>query len=198
MSSLNRSVAGLVLAAGGSSRMGRPKQLLPYGGTTLLGHVLGNARACGFDQLIVALGGAVDEVRAGVDLHFADVVVNRDYGEGCSSSIGAALPAVDPRCDVLVLMLGAQPGVTPTSVRVLLARRHGAPIAVSRYENGVGHPFAFARETFAELASLHGDKGVWRLIDQRAGDVVEVRQHGTVPRDVDTWEDYEGLAAAPQ
>ena len=57
-------VTGLVLAAGGSQRLGRPKQLLPYGGGTLLGHVLGVARACRFDQLVVALGGAADEVRA--------------------------------------------------------------------------------------------------------------------------------------
>jgi molybdenum cofactor cytidylyltransferase len=197
-SPLNRSVAGLVLAAGGSSRLGRPKQLLPYDGTTLLGRVLDNARACGFDQLLVALGGAVDEVRAGIDLRGAEVVVNEAYEEGCSSSIAAALPAVDPRCDVLVLMLGDQPGVTPTAVRTLLARRHGAPIAVCRYDDGVGHPFAFAREAFDELSALHGDKGVWKLIERRGEEVAEVRLHGSVPPDVDTWDDYEDLAAAPQ
>jgi molybdenum cofactor cytidylyltransferase len=197
-SALNRSVCGIVLAAGGSSRLGQPKQLLPYRGTTLLGYVLGNARACGFDQLVVALGGSADEVRAGVDLSGADVVENADYGEGCSSSIATALRAVDPRCDVLVLMLGDQPGVGPTTVRTLLARRHGGPIAVCRYDDGVGHPFAFTREVFADLIDLHGDKGVWKLIEQRAADVVEVRTHGPVPRDIDTWDDYEDLAAAPQ
>ena len=61
---LSRSSAGLVLAAGGSSRLGRPKQLLPYRGATLLDAVLDTARACGFDQLLVALGGAADDVRA--------------------------------------------------------------------------------------------------------------------------------------
>ena len=196
-STLNRSVAGLVLAAGGSSRLGQPKQLLPYEGTTLLGHVLENARACGFDQLLVTLGGAADAVRAQVDLSGVDVVMNPDYGEGCSSSIAAALPAVDPQHEILVLMLGDQPDVTPTAVRTLLARRHGAPMAVSRYADGIGHPFAFTREVFVDLASLHGDKGVWKLIEERAGQVMEVHQHGNVPRDVDTWEDYEDLAAAP-
>ena len=105
-------VTGLVLGAGGSKRLGRPKQLLAYGDGTLLGHVVGVARACGFDQMIVAIGGAADEVRGSVDLAGAEVVVNEAYGEGCSSSIAAALGAVDPRCDVLVLMLGDQPGVT--------------------------------------------------------------------------------------
>src|SRR3954466_11406889 len=190
---ISRFTTGLVLAAGGSSRLGQPKQLLPYRDGTLLGDVLGCARAGGFDQLVVTLGGAADEVRESVDLHGIDVVVNESYGDGCSSSIAAALPAVDPRCDVLVLMLGDQPGVGPTTVRTLLARRHGSPIAVCRYDDGVGHPFAFTRSVFGELADLQGDKAVWKLIERRRDDVVEVRQGGSVPPDVDTWEDYEAL-----
>jgi molybdenum cofactor cytidylyltransferase len=194
-SPISRFTTGLVLAAGGSTRLGQPKQLLPYRGGTLLGHVLDCARACGFDQLVVALGGAADEVRSKVDLSGADVVENRDYGDGCSSSIAAALPALDARCDVLVLMLGDQPGVGPTVVRTLLARHGDAPIGVSRYEDGRGHPFAFRRPVFEELAGLHGDKAVWKLIERRNGDgdVVEVRVPGRVPPDVDTWADYEAL-----
>jgi molybdenum cofactor cytidylyltransferase len=189
----NDFVAGLVLAAGGSSRLGRPKQTLPFRGTTLLGHVLDSARACGFDQLAVALGGSSDEVRTAVDLRGATVVDNPSYGEGCSSSIAAALPALDPRCDVLVLMLGDQPGVGPTVVRTLLARHGEAAIAVSRYEDGRGHPFAFRRSMFDELADLHGDKAVWKLLERRADDVAEVRVPGRLPPDVDTWADYEAL-----
>jgi molybdenum cofactor cytidylyltransferase len=191
-------VTGLVLAAGGSSRLGRPKQLLPYRGATLLDAVLGTARACRFDQLLVAIGGAADAVRAGVDLRGAGVVVNDAYGSGCSSSIAAALDALDPRCDVLVLLLGDQPGVTACTVDALLAGRGGAPLAVCAYEDGRGHPFAFERHVFGELAALHGDKAVWKLLDRRPGDVAEVAVPGRVPLDVDTWDDYEAvLAAAP-
>jgi molybdenum cofactor cytidylyltransferase len=189
-------VAGLVLAAGGSSRLGRPKQTLPYRDTTLLGHVLDGARACGFDQLVVALGGGSGEVRTQVDLTGATVVDNPSYGEGCSSSIAAALPALDPRCDVLVLMLGDQPGVGPTAVRTLLARHGDALIAVSRYEDGRGHPLAFRRGLFPELADLHGDKAVWRLLERRAADVVEVQVPGRMPPDINTWEDYKALVGA--
>jgi molybdenum cofactor cytidylyltransferase len=193
-------VTGLVLGAGGSKRLGRPKQLLPYGEGTLLGHVAGVARACRFDQTIVAIGGSAADVRAGVDLAGAEVVVNDAYGAGCSSSIAAALASVDPGCDVMVLMLGDQPGVTAETVRELLAGRGDAPLAVCRYDDGDGHPIAFARSVFADLADLHGDRGVWRLLDRRAAEVERVPIAGSIPRDVDTPEDYravlDALAAA--
>ena len=186
---------GLVLGAGGSQRLGRPKQLLPYGDGTLLGHVAGVARECAFEQTIVALGGAAGEVRDSVDLSGAEVVVNDAYGAGCSSSIAAALGAVDPRCDVLVLLLGDQPGVTARTVAALLAGRGEAALAVCRYDDGRGHPIAFARSVFGALAELHGDKGVWRLLDQRSDEVVEVPIAGRIPLDVDTPADYEAVLA---
>ncbi len=138
-------VTGLVLAAGGSKRLGQPKQLLPYGSATLLDHVLDTARSCHFDQLLCVIGGDAEAVRAGVDLEGAQVVENPQFGEGCSSSIAAAPDAVDPRCEVLVLMLG--------------------------------------------------DKAVWKLLDHHADAAVDVPVAGTIPPDVDTWEDYEALRA---
>jgi len=189
-------VTGLVLAAGGSKRLGRPKQLLPYGGATLLDHTLATARACGFDQLICVLGGGADEVRAAVDLSGAQVVVNEHFGTGCSSSIAAALGAVDAHADVLVLLLADQPGVTPATVATLLAGRGDAALAACRYEDGRGHPLAFARATFADLGTLHGDKAVWKLLERRASEVVDVPIAGPIPLDVDTWEDYHAVLAA--
>ena len=81
-------------------------------------------------------------------------------------------------------------------MRTLLARIGDAPMAVARYEDGRGHPFAFRRELFGDLAELHGDKAVWKLLEQRAGDVAEVQVPGRTPPDVDTWEDYEALVGA--
>ena len=191
-----RFTCGLVLAAGGSTRFGSPKQLLPYDGGTLLGHVLARARECRFDQLIVVLGGAANEVAAGVDLAGAEVVVNAAYGEGCSSSIAAALGAVDPRCEVLVLLLADQPGVGSPAVAALLDGLGEAPIAVCRYDDGRGHPLAVARSLFGELAALHGDRGVWRLLGAQGESAVEVPVAGAMPPDVDTPEDYERVLAA--
>lgn len=192
----DRFVTGLVLGAGGSSRLGRPKQLLPYGDATLLDHTVATARACGFDQIVVPIGGAADDVRTTVDLSGVEVVVNYAFGKGCSSSIAAAIGAVDPRCEVLVLMLGDQPGVTAQTVAALLGGRGDAPLAVCRYDDGRGHPLAFDRSVFGALTDLHGDKGVWRLLDERADEVVEVPIAGPVPLDVDTPEDYEAVLAA--
>ncbi len=186
-------VSGVVLGAGASARFGRPKQLLRYGDGTLLGHVVGVARSCRLDQIIVAIGGAAEEVRANVESAEVDVVVNDAYGEGCSSSIAAALAALDPRCDLIVLMLGDQPGVSADTVAALLAGRGDAPAAVCRYDDGRGHPLAFARSLFAELAGLHGDRGVWRLLDRCAGELVEVAVPGPTPLDVDTPEDYRAV-----
>jgi molybdenum cofactor cytidylyltransferase len=183
-------VTGLVLAAGGSRRLGQPKQLLPYGGRTLLDHVLDTARACPLHERICALGGSAPEVLRRVDLDGFAVVQNDAYGSGCSSSIAAALGAVSERAEVLVLLLGDQPGVTPRTVEALLAGRDGAALAVCRYDDGRGHPFAFARPAFGALAQLHGDKAVWKLLDRAGPAVVEVAVAGPVPRDVDTWEDY--------
>jgi molybdenum cofactor cytidylyltransferase len=189
-------VAGLVLAAGGSRRLGRPKQLLPFGDATLLDHTVAAARACDFDQLLVAVGGEADAVRARVNLAEADVVVNPGFGTGCSSSIAVAVDALDPAATVLVLMLGDQPGVGPETVQRLLAGRGDAPLAVCRYDDGRGHPFAFSRAVFDDLRALHGDKAVWRMLERRPDDVAEVPVAGPVPLDVDTWEDYEAVVAA--
>jgi molybdenum cofactor cytidylyltransferase len=90
-------------------------------------------------------------------------------------------------------MLGDQPGVTPETVKTLLAGRKDAPLAACRYDDGRGHPLAFSRAVFADLAALHGDKGVWKLLDRRAAEVVEVPVAGRIPLDVDTWEDYQAV-----
>lgn len=188
-------VTGLVLAAGGSRRLGQPKQLLPYGRTTLLDQVLQTARDCSFEQLLCVIGGAADSVREQVDFDGVRVIENHHYGTGCSSSIAAALGAVAPGCEVLVLMLGDQPGVSVATVQALLAGRGDAPLAACAYADGRGHPLAFGRGVFAELAELHGDRGVWKLLDRHAGAVVDVPVPGPVPRDIDTWEDYRAALA---
>jgi molybdenum cofactor cytidylyltransferase len=186
-------VTGLVLAAGGSRRLGQPKQLLEFRGTTLLAVTLAMARQCHFDELLVTVGGAAAEVEAQVDLRGTTVVTSVEYEKGCSSSISAALALVDSASEGIVLLLGDQPHVAPETVARLVAQASGSALGVCRYDDGVGHPFWFHRDVFAELATLHGDKAVWKLIESGRHAVHEVPIEGSVPLDVDTWEDYEAL-----
>jgi molybdenum cofactor cytidylyltransferase len=188
-------VTGLVLAAGSSTRLGRPKQLLPYQGTTLLDATLTVARACGFDQLLVTVGGAAAQVKRTVDFTGLEVVDNEAFTTGCSSSISAALKVVDERSGGLVLMLGDQPGVRPATVRRLVRECEQSPLGVCHYADGRGHPFWFHRDVFGDLEALHGDKAVWKLLESGRYDVTDVTTDGAVPLDVDTWDDYQGLLA---
>lgn len=187
---------GLVLAAGSSRRLGRPKQLLPYRGTTLLSATLKTARECAFDELIVTLGGAAREIRRQIDFSDVRVVEISDFGTGCASSVRSALPVVASQSEGVVLLLGDQPGIRPSSARALLAQAAGSPIGVCRYADGIGHPFWFQRSVFADLQALHGDKAVWKLLESGRHQVTEVEVDGRVPVDVDTEADYQSLLAA--
>lgn len=191
----------LVLAAGESRRLGRPKQLLPFRGGTLLDATLDlvrRARAEGLvEQVLVTLGGAADEIERVVRLGDVEVVRPASYTAGCSSSIVAALPLVDASAEGIVLMLGDQPLVPLGAVRSLASTARRERLAVCAYTDGLGHPFWLGRELFGELGELHGDKAVWKLVDAAGDDLVTVPVPGPVPRDVDTWADYEALIAVP-
>ena len=182
----------LVLAAGGSLRMGEAKQLLPYRGRTLLDATLDVARACGFAELLVTLGGSAREIRRRVDLSGCTVIENREHSSGCGSSVRTAAAAVTT--DALVLPLGDQPGVRVADVRRIAAAP--TPIAVCRCTDGLGHPLLFRRPVFADLAGLHGGKAVWKLLHSGRFTVTEVPVGGPVPLDVDTPADYRRLLEA--
>jgi molybdenum cofactor cytidylyltransferase len=134
-------------------------------------------------------------LRDQVDFGDCQVVENEQFESGCSSSISAAIGVVDPRADGIVLLLGDQPEVKKDAVTKLVAAVPGAPLAVCIYQNGIGHPFWFGREVFDDLLSLHGDKGVWKLLESGLHPVIPVDVPGRIPLDVDTWDDYEALLA---
>jgi molybdenum cofactor cytidylyltransferase len=119
------SVVGVVLGAGRSSRFGSPKQLLPFGDTTLLGRVVRNADASSLDRIVVVLGRASGELRETLDFGRAEVVENTAYGTGCASSLLAGLDAAGEDCEAIFLLLGDQPGVLPEFIDGALSEWRG-------------------------------------------------------------------------
>lgn len=181
-------VTGLVLAAGPSRRLGRPRQLLPYRGTTLLGVTMSAARACRFRQLLVTVSGSAEAIDDLVDLSGATVVHCGESVDGYGASVRAALPYVDPLAAGIVLLSGDQPGVVPWAVRDLVARAAMETVGVCRYENGLGFPMWLGRAVFDDLAAMHDDRAVWRLFEPPAADAFEVPVEGRIPVAVDTWD----------
>jgi molybdenum cofactor cytidylyltransferase len=193
---MNAFVSGLVLAAGASTRLGQPKQLLPFGRTTLLGHVVAEARAASaLDEVVVVIGGAADEVRARVDLAGATVVENPQFGEGCSASYRTGLGAVDPRAEAVVILLGDQPGVDRQVIDTVVDewRRTRGRVLLASYQGREGHPLIFSRDLFDQLVALHGDKAAWKIVDAHRGEIRAVPIDRPHPRDVNTREEYEAL-----
>lgn len=186
-------VTGLVLAAGSSKRLGQPKQLLPFGPATLLDATIDVLRSAPFAQRLVTIGGSAPEVRERVNFDGIEVVDSLHFTDGCSSSIVSALSQVDDSSAGIVMLLGDQPGVDIATIETLVSAAVSAPLAVCRYSDGRGHPFWFGREVFGDLALLHGDKAVWKLIESGTYPVLDVAIDTNIPLDVDTWDDYERL-----
>ncbi len=109
---MQKFISGLILAAGTSSRMGQPKQLLPFRGTILLDWVMAQAEsASALDEVIVVLGRAADEIQPRLRSTRARVIVNPVFTEGCSGSYKAGMATIDPRAEAVMVLLGDQPGV---------------------------------------------------------------------------------------
>lgn len=193
-------VSGLVLASGRSERLGQPKQLLPYRGGTLLTWTVAQAARSQLDQVIVVLSAPLAERLAGQVWGRAQVVVNPERSAGCSASYRAGLGAVDPRAEAVVVLLGDQPGIDSATIDQLLAAWTAAPapLALVRYRDGLGHPFLFPRALFPQLASLHGDKAAWKIVDRLRAQATLLDEDRPTPFDVDTWDDYQAVLAGPR
>ena len=113
-------MVGIVLGAGGSRRLGRPKQTLPFGDTTLLGHVVRDVEASSLERVVLVVGGAAEEALAGIELERAAVARNDAYGTGCASSLLAGLDTAGD-CDAVMLILGDMPGVDAAPIDAVAA-----------------------------------------------------------------------------
>ena len=174
-------IAGLLLAAGGGSRYGMPKALVPVGDGLMAGHALGTLRDGGVRPLVAVIGAAADDVRARVPWGDATVVDNRDWQSGMGSSLRAGLAVLADLADVdaVVVLLVDTPGITPAAVdRLVRAARAGTPggaLLAAAYHGRQGHPVLIGRSHWAGVASgAVGDTGAKPYLRAHAGELTLV------------------------
>jgi molybdenum cofactor cytidylyltransferase len=189
-------VAGVILAAGRSTRLGRPKQLLDLDGEPLLRHTIRNAVGSRLDEVVVVLGAKAAEIDGAVGYLGQRTVVNPSYEEGQSTSMRLGLESIHPDSEAVLFLLGDQPGVRPALIDALIARYHdsGAVIVQGRFKGKPGNPVLIARPLFPKLAEIEGDEGARSVVAAHRNEVSFVDlPEISVPQDVDTDEDYQAL-----
>jgi len=186
-----------VLGAGSSQRLGRPKQTLPLGDTTVLGWVVRDAERSSLDRVVVVVPSELAADVPGLGHGRAELVPPAASADGCSASLRAGLAAAGDR-EPVMLLLGDMPGVGAAVIDAVRAGwEHDLPwAAVSSYEDTLGHPFVFSTAAFSALTSLHGDKAVWKLLERHPERIARVPVPGQRPADVDTEDDYAAVRAA--
>jgi molybdenum cofactor cytidylyltransferase len=185
----------LILAAGGSARLGQPKQLLPYLGDTLLGCAIGRARAAPIRRVVVVLGAHAAAIREQIATP-VEYVENPNWTEGIASSIRAGLAVLDAP-DAVLLMVCDQPRVIPAHLRAIIhaAGTNPGTIAASGYSGVTGVPAVFPRRFFGELVALSGDAGARPVLVRHVSETIVV-PCPEAALDVDTTADAVALLGA--
>lgn len=191
------SVAALILAGGGSSRLGRPKQLEEWGEGTLLGQVVAAARTFPVEETWVVLGSEFERILAEVDMDDCGVVENPAWEEGIASSLRVGLDALvqRSRCEAVLVLMGDQPDIDPDVVAELIKvfEDSDAAVVIPKYRYTWGNPVVIDRSLWPRLMSLTGDEGARRLFQAHPEWVKEVWFERMPPRDVDTEADVAEL-----
>jgi molybdenum cofactor cytidylyltransferase len=193
----------ILLAAGASSRLGQPKQLVRIGGETLLGRTIRIVHESGAGPIFVVLGAGYETVAAAFDLSNARVVLNAHWAEGIATSIQAGISALrddDPEAEAALLLVCDQPRLSVEHLRRLIDA-YAAPceptIVASEYAGVAGIPAIFPASQFANLLALRGDAGARFLLrDPDCGLITRQFEGGEI--DIDTPTDLQKISVAGQ
>lgn len=197
MNRRGQKAAGIVLAAGKSSRMGGIKQLLPIGEETLIERVLGQILASRLDKVVLVLGHRAMEIQTVIARRFVDprlcIIENRRYRQGISSSIAAGICEVEGAYGHAMIFLADMPCI-PSNLIDRLLERHlssGMSIGAVQADGRPAHPVIFSREAYPDLKRLRGDVGARSLFPKYGESICLIQPEGEYDSiDIDTPEDY--------
>ena len=192
-------VAGVVLAAGSSTRMGRNKLLLELGGETVVRRAVRNTIEAGLDPAVVVLGHEAERVQAELLGLSCRTVVNPHHAAGVCTSLQLGIREVEADAHALVVVLADMPFVTASMIRALVERRQetGAPLVISQYGDASGGdpvdapPILYDRSLFAELLSMTGERCAKRVVRSHRGEASILCWPEEALRDIDVAEDYD-------
>ncbi len=194
-------ISGIILAAGLSTRMGEPKQLLPFGNSTIVETVIDNMLGSKLDEIIVVIGHEAEKIRATIQHKPIRMVFNPAYQEGMLTSAQCAVQSLADSTDAFALLLVDQPFITSELIdRVIDAYRaktefsHSKKwIALPSYNHRRGHPVIFDRRYAADILALDAESGGIRSLFKKYADDIHyvVVDTDRVLRDIDYREDYE-------
>jgi len=195
-----KDLAGLVLAAGASTRMGRPKQLLPVAQSTLLDRILSEALASDLGMVVLVLGYMAGDILEGLQTDLRHprlkIIENKNHLQGISASIIAGLSAVETDWDGVMILLADMPCVTAGLINLLIraCEESRRPLAAVTSKGKRSHPVIVRRPFFRALHRLHGDQGAKTLFIEHADQVCLVEpEEDYDDRDIDTQDDYLAL-----
>jgi molybdenum cofactor cytidylyltransferase len=188
-------IVAVILSAGESSRMGRPKALLPIGGQKFIERIVGVLAQSRAGRMIVVLGHHADEMRRQIEHLPIDIVVNPDYKSGQLSSLQAAIRRIqnDDRCDGMLVHLVDHPFIDAVLVDAMIERFYETKklIVVPRHKEKRGHPVIFSRDLFEELLSAPADQGAKAVVNAHRKETLEIEwQDEGITLDIDTPELY--------
>jgi molybdenum cofactor cytidylyltransferase len=192
------SVAGVLLAAGTSSRMGTNKLFVELGGTTVLRRAALTAGAAGLDPILVVLGHESSRAQAELAGLSCSSIFNPEYARGMNTSLRAGISALPESAPAAVVLLADMPFVTPEMIRQLVGqwRRGNVPLVVSVYEDVVAPPILYPRRLFPELRALDGDGCGKAVVKRHRGEALEVSWPASALTDLDLPADIERVRTA--
>ena len=181
-------ITAIILAAGKSTRMGRPKMLMPWGSTTVLGNVVQTVHAAGMDDIVVVTNSALAER---LSFSMARIALN-DNGE-MLASIQAGLQVQSPQAEAALICLGDQPQIEERSVRSVCEafRRTGSAIVVPSFQMRRGHPWLVARGVWTEILQMREPATMRDYLHAHHDNIFHVESDTpSILQDVDTPGDY--------